>query len=60
MHIQELNNMYISPYIITVTKLKRMGWVGYAARMEEAKNAHKLLVANVEFKRQSRSYHSNM
>jgi hypothetical protein len=29
--------MYISLCVITVTELRGMGWVGQAARMEEAK-----------------------
>jgi hypothetical protein len=32
-HIEELNDLYSSPNIIRVTKLRRMRWAGHVARM---------------------------
>jgi hypothetical protein len=33
MHNEELHNLYTSPNIIRVSKLRRMRWVGHVARM---------------------------
>jgi hypothetical protein len=35
LHNEELNNLYSSPNIVRVIKLRRMRWVGHVARMEE-------------------------
>jgi hypothetical protein len=32
---EEINDLYSSPYIIRVTKSRRMSWVGHVARMGE-------------------------
>jgi hypothetical protein len=29
----ELNDLYVSPDIVQVIKLRRMGWLGHVARM---------------------------
>jgi hypothetical protein len=34
LHNEELHNLYSSPSIIRMIKLRRMRWVGYVARME--------------------------
>jgi len=35
LHNEELNDLYSSPNIIRIIKLRRMRWVGHVARMEE-------------------------
>jgi hypothetical protein len=35
LHNEELNNLYSSPNIIRVIKLRRMRWAGHVARMEK-------------------------
>jgi hypothetical protein len=44
LHNEELGDLYSSPSIIKVIKLRRMGWAGYATRMGEKRNTYKLLV----------------
>jgi hypothetical protein len=41
---EELRDLYSSPSIITILKLKRMGWAGHLARMGVKRNAYRLLV----------------
>jgi hypothetical protein len=45
---EELHNLYSSPSIIRIIKLKRMRWAGHVARMEEKRNVYRLLVGNPE------------
>ena len=35
LHNEELNDLYCSPNIVRVIKLRRMRWVGHVARMGE-------------------------
>jgi hypothetical protein len=42
----ELHNLYSSPNIIRVIKSRI--WAGHAARMEEMRNAYKVLVKNLK------------
>ena len=35
LHNEELNSLYSSPKIVRVIKLRRIGWAGHVARMEE-------------------------
>jgi hypothetical protein len=42
LHIEELQNLYSSPNIIRLINLRRIRWVGHAARMGEI-NAYKIL-----------------
>ena len=35
LHNEELNDLYSSPNIVRVIKLRRMGWAGHVARMGE-------------------------
>jgi hypothetical protein len=35
LHNEELHNLYSSPSIIRIIKLRRMRWVGHVARMRE-------------------------
>jgi hypothetical protein len=51
LHNEELHNLYCSPSIIRITKLRRMRWVGHVARMGEKRNAYKILVGKPEGKR---------
>jgi hypothetical protein len=51
MHSEELHNLYSSPSIIIMMKSRRMRWTGHVARMEEKRNAYRLLVRKLEGKR---------
>jgi hypothetical protein len=44
LHNEELNDLYSLPSIIRITKSRRMRWAEHVARMEEKRNACKLLV----------------
>jgi hypothetical protein len=48
LHNGELHNLYVSPNIIRVRKLRNMRWVGNVARMEEPRNAYSILVGKPE------------
>jgi hypothetical protein len=43
--------MYSSPNIIRMIKSRRMRWAGHVARMEEKRNAYRILVEKPEGKR---------
>jgi hypothetical protein len=47
LHNQELHDLYSSPSIIRIMK-RRMIWAGHVARMEEKRNAYRLLVRKPE------------
>jgi hypothetical protein len=51
MHNEELHDLYPSPSIIRIIKLRRMRWAGYVARMGEKRKAYRLLVGKPEGKR---------
>jgi hypothetical protein len=51
LHNEELHNLYSSPSIIRIIKLKRMKWVGHVARMGEKRNVYRLLAGKPEGKR---------
>ena len=51
LHDEELNDLYSSPNIIRVTKLRRMCWVGYVARKRERRCVYGALVRKPERKR---------
>jgi hypothetical protein len=40
----ELHNLYASPSIIRMIKLRSMRWEGHVARMGEKRNAYRILV----------------
>jgi hypothetical protein len=44
MHNEELRDLYSSPSIIRIIKLRRMRWAGHVVRIEEKRNAYWLLV----------------
>jgi hypothetical protein len=48
---EELRNLYSSPSIIRIIKLRRMRWAGHVARMREKRNVYRLLVGKPEGKR---------
>jgi hypothetical protein len=49
---EELHNLYSSPNIIRMIKSRMMRWVGHVPRMEEERNAYRILVGKPEGKRQ--------
>jgi hypothetical protein len=38
LHNEELNDLYSSPYIVRVTKSRRMRWAGHVAHREERRD----------------------
>jgi hypothetical protein len=51
LHNKELNDLYSSPNIVWVVKLRRMRWAGHVARIGEDKGVHRVLVGKPEGKR---------
>jgi hypothetical protein len=51
LHNKELHDLYFSPSIIRIIKLRKMRWAGHVARIEEKRNAYRLLVGKPEGKR---------
>jgi len=51
LHNEELNDLYSSPNIVRVIKLRKMRWAGHVARMGEERGAHRVLVGKPEGKR---------
>jgi hypothetical protein len=52
LHNEELCNLYATPDIIWMIRARRMGWVGQVTCMAEMRNTYKILVRNLEGKRQ--------
>jgi hypothetical protein len=50
LHNEELNNLHSSPSIVTMIKSRRMRWAGHIARIEENRNAYRILVGKPEGK----------
>jgi hypothetical protein len=50
LHNEELRDLYSSPSIIRIIKSRRIRWVGHVVRMEENRNAYRLLVGKPEGK----------
>jgi hypothetical protein len=48
LHNEGLRDLYSSPNIIRIIKLRRMRWVSHVARMGEKRNAYRLLVGKPE------------
>jgi len=44
LHNEELNDLYSSPNIVRVIKLRRMRWAGHVARMGEERGVYRVLV----------------
>jgi hypothetical protein len=51
LHNEELKDLYYSPNVIQVIKLRRMRWVGHVAHMGESRGIYKVLVGKPEGKR---------
>jgi hypothetical protein len=51
LHNQELNDLYSSPNIVRVIKLRRMSWAGHVARMGEGRGLYRVLVGKPDGKR---------
>jgi hypothetical protein len=51
LHNEELHNLYSSPSIIRIIKLRRLRWTGHVAGMGEKRNVYRLLVEKPEEKR---------
>jgi hypothetical protein len=52
LHNDELHNLYSSPNIVRVIKLRRMRWAGHVARMGEGRGVYRVLSGRPEGKRQ--------
>ena len=50
LHTEELNDLYFSPNIVQVTKVRRMIWAGHVARMVESRDEYMVLVWTAEGK----------
>ena len=53
-YIMLLHALYYSPNIIRNLKSRRLRWAGHVARMEQSRNAYKVLVGKPEGKRSLR------
>jgi hypothetical protein len=51
LHNEELHDLYSSPSIIRIMKVRKMRWAGHVARMGEKRNAYRLLVGRPEGRR---------
>jgi hypothetical protein len=51
LHNEELHNLYASPNIFRVIKLRRMSWTGHVVCIGEIRNAYKILVGRPGGKR---------
>jgi len=51
LHNEELNDLYSSPSIVRVIKLRRMRWARHVARMDEERGAYRVLLGKPEGKR---------
>ena len=51
LHNSELHALYSSPNIIRSLRSRRLRWAGHVARMEQSRNAYKVLVGKPEGKR---------
>jgi len=51
LHNEELSDLYSSPNIVRVIKLRRMRWAGHVARMGDERGVYRVLVGKLEGKR---------
>ena len=51
LHNCKLNDLYSSPNIVQVIKLRRMKWAGHVARLSEERGVYRVLVGKLEGKR---------
>jgi hypothetical protein len=50
-HNEELNDLYSSPTVVRVMKLRRRSWVGHIAQMGEGRSVYRVSVGKPEGKR---------
>ena len=51
LHNKELNDLYCSPNIVQLIKLRKMRWAGHVAHMGERRGVYRVLVGKLEGKR---------
>jgi hypothetical protein len=51
LHNEELSDLYCSPNIVRMIKLRRMRWAGHVARMGDKSGSYRVLVGKPEGKR---------
>jgi hypothetical protein len=51
LHNEELNDLYSSPTIVWIIKLKRMRWAGHEAHIGKGRGMYRVLVVKPEEKR---------
>jgi hypothetical protein len=51
LHNEELHDLYSSPSIIRIMKLRRVRWAGHVARMGAKRNVYRLFMGKPEGKR---------
>jgi len=51
LHNEELNDVYCSPNIVRLIKLRRVKWAGHVARMGERRGVFRVLVGRPDGKR---------
>ena len=51
LHNEELNDLYSSPHIVQVIKLRRMRWAGHVACMGVERGVYRVLVGKPEGKK---------
>jgi hypothetical protein len=51
LHNEEHNDLYCSPSIVGVMKLRRVRWAGYVSHMGERRGVYRVLVGTLERKR---------
>ena len=51
LHNEELNDLYSSPNIVWVIKLRRMRWAGHVARMGEPREVYRVFMGKPEGRR---------
>jgi hypothetical protein len=51
LHNEELHDLYSSPSIVRIIKVRRMRWAAHVTRMGEKRNAYRLLVGKPEGRR---------
>jgi hypothetical protein len=54
LHNEKLHNLYSSPNIIRMIKLRRMKCTGHTVRLSEKRNARRILVGKPEGKKSTR------
>jgi hypothetical protein len=48
LHNEERNDLYSSPNIVWIIKLRIMRWAGHVAHMEESRSVYRILVGKPE------------